>query len=265
MKKLLLAALGAAALLTSCNLEKSWRIVGSVDLPQEITLTDTTYARPSLAGQWVYLCDLDGSFVDSTLVAEDETFLFEGKVKAKEPYFIAVMSNVGSGLIVIEPGVIQMSLGEELSATGTVLNDGVTDLNAALANQEEEMRARYEALADSMGENMNYEVLTTFYEASRQRMAQLLDSVYKSNQKNLVGVYAASYKIASTAESSQQMLEQLDAYSDYVKNSALIQTSLDYMLEMERQYSDYQSQGVFDNLQLIDPDTENADSASLGQ
>ena len=93
--------------LCACKHEKPYTITGTLDLPAQIPYGDTIIDVPSFNDTWVYLLDFDNQLLDSALIA-DNAFHFEGTVDNRQPYYVQFVSQLGSTLLVIEPGDIEV-------------------------------------------------------------------------------------------------------------------------------------------------------------
>lgn len=242
-KKLTLAALCAVAL-TACNSEKPYTISGEFDYPMTFEYGDTIIERPSLEGMTVYLYDLNEVVVDSCVVDADEHFRFEGIADANDPQFYFLVTGIQAGMFVLEPGEISAIIGDELIVTGTPLNDGITDLNSAVSNLQQDASMQYQALADSLGDQLDDSHLAPLFESMMQQTEQLLDSFYQANPNNLIGVYAVHY-LTSQATSVDQLDSVLSEYSDYIREQPIFVTRRTYYQQMENQSLDFDP-SIFD-------------------
>lgn len=230
-----MAAVCALAI-TACNSEKSYTISGEFDLPMTFEYGDSVIERPSLEGMSVYLYDLDENVVDSAVVDADEHFAFQGSIKSEDSKFLFLVTGIASGMFVLEPGEISAVIGEDLTITGTSLNDGITDLNSAVSNLQQDAFMQYSALADSLGDQLNDSHLQSLYETSMQQTELLLDSFYHANSDNLIGVYAVHFK-TSQATTAQELDAALADYDDYMRSQPLFMSRRSYYLQMEEQLS----------------------------
>lgn len=217
----------AMVLLSACNGEKEYTITGTFDLPQSIQMGDTLIERGSLDGVYVYMLDIEGEPLDSALI-ENETFELKGKVSAENPYFAYLVCEWGAGMMVVEPGNIEVEMrGETMKTTGTPLNDGIAKLDESLLAVQERC---YEQMLEMYNnqDSLSQEEMISFYFAEQQQLVSLIDSVYAENSENLIGVFACNLVIGSVSD-VEQLDDLLSGYSDYVKNSQLIQSYRSYL------------------------------------
>lgn len=233
MKKLLY--LFSLLLLTaSCSHEKPYTIQGSIELPDSLMVGDTLMATPSLEGWQVYMLDLDGVTIDSTLI-EDNKFVFEGTVDERDPYYVYMATDLCVGLIAVEPGNINIVIDtESLTATGTPTNDLMIDLDAALLNLQQDTYVQMAELTEAYGEEMNDSIMLPLYQEYISKYAQVVDS-FCQNASEFAEVYCVNV-LTSNAQSSADLIEAVSDYSDYVKNAPLIQSRINYLRSIEAYY-----------------------------
>lgn len=212
---------------------RTYRIHATIDFPDTYEFGDTILETHSiLEGHKIYLMDVNlwdetgdfntEVFLDSAFVENNE-FVFQGLCEDKEPYFVYMVDEgLGNlGMLVIEPGKIDVVIDMEgLNATGTPLNDGITDLDAGIQNLFEDFRL----LEYGLTEESTIEDYTRLMEAQEEYFAKaqdLVDSVYQANQNNLVGVYASLLAL-SEIHNSAEFRECLKEYSEYVQNSEMV-------------------------------------------
>ena len=239
MKKLFLVAL-AALTLTACKKNNTYTIEGSFDIPLTFQLGDTVVERGPITG-YVYLCSLDGMPFDSVQVV-DEKFTFTGPVDPDKPYFAYLVSEYAAGMFAMEPGTIQAVVSEPVTFSGTPTNDAITELmvmgdsvGMLLADEMEALQAKSDsALTDS-------DIIPLYLKYSAMAN-DLVDSVYKANTDNLVGVYCANV-LTIQARSSAEMKELMEPMSDFVKESELLQQHLNYLMQIESETDGEDSAG----------------------
>lgn len=232
-----------AALLASCSKDNTFVINGSFDIPTSFQYGDTIIERGPIEGS-VYLYDVNEVLIDSVAIA-DEQFILTGICEPTEPYFAFLVSEFGAGMVVIEPGTIDVVINETLTATGTETNDAISDVNALLENISAEMYAEMMPLLSSGSEADQPEdsealimpIVNRYMEMANQKV----DSVYQQNTDNLLGVYLANMQ-TSDQETADGLMEALEGYSEYVRNSELIQMRLQYLQQMEALSSFYGSE-----------------------
>lgn len=245
MRKLAFFVLAALATLVSCNREKPYTISGSFDIPDSLNFGDTVIAREPLDGMYVYMLNLDGEPIDSVMV-ENETFTFTGKVSAKDPYFAYIACDYSYGIIAIEPGEYGMTIGEEVLAFGSPTNDAINDIDARLTDIEQSVYEKLVVAMEQSGNEPSDSLLMPLYLEFNEKYASLLDSISDANRKTLIGVYVANIK-TSEAASEEELEQMLEGYDDYVKESPLMDARRQYLRGINSRF-DYQS--------LIDEDTE---------
>ena len=244
-----------AVLFCSCNNEKPYTITGTLDLPELFPYGDTLIALPSFEGTMVYLYDLENDLIDSTLI-EDNNFYFEGKVKQSEAYFVQLVSQIGQTLIVVEPGDIEVYITPEITVNGTPSNDCMADIDAAVANLNNDTYEYLAYLTDSLresGEEVTMDMQMQLAEEFSRSFFALLDSAYESNMDNCGGVYAALMR-HQDCTTSDELEEAMSSYPTFIRNNELVQLNLRVMREYEKM-NDVENMPGFDP-QLIVPEGE---------
>lgn len=212
---------------------RTYRIHATIDFPETIEFGDTILDTHSIleghticlvgVNLWTDSGDFNPEVLLDSAIVENNEFVFQGLCEDKEPYFVYVVDgNLGNlGMLVVEPGQIEVVIDMEgLTASGTPLNDGITDLYAGIQNLDEDFRL----LEYSLTEESTSEDVTHFMEAQEEYVAKvkdLVDSVYEANQNNLVGVYATLLNLAEI-HNSAELRECLKEYSEYVQNSEMV-------------------------------------------
>ena len=234
MKKLFAIIFSLLLLTTSCSHDKPYVIHGSVELPDSLMVGDTLMATPSLEGWQVYMLDLDGVTVDSVQI-EDNKFTFEGTVDERNPFYVYVASDLCVGLIAVEPGDINIVIdAESLTATGTPTNDMMIDLDAALLNLQQDTYVQMAELTDAYGEEMNDSLMLPLYQDYIDKYMHVVDSFYQK-ASDFAGIYCVNV-LTSNAQSSADLIDAVSDYPDYVKNSSLIQSRINYLRSIESYY-----------------------------
>lgn len=228
MKKLLFALMAVIAL-ASCDRSKPYSISGTFEIPDSLNLGDTIIAREPLDGTYVYMLELSGEPIDSALV-ENEKFTFAGKVNEKDPFFAYIACDYAYGIIAVEPGEYNMTIGEEVLAYGSPTNDAINDIDAKVAEIEEGIGNRLMVAIDEAGGYPNDSIMMPFYIEFNEKYESLINSVYEKNKKNLVGVYAVNI-ITSGAQSLDELEMMLEDYDEYIANSPLMEARRDYLRE----------------------------------
>lgn len=229
MKKFrILLALCMMAVLVSCNRNDKFTIVGTFDIPATFEFGDTVIERGPIEGT-VYLYDVNENLIDSASV-ENETFQLAGVCDAKKPYFAFVACDFGAGMIVIEPGVIDVVISQTLTATGTPLNDEIADVNAMLENLSNEMYEELMPMMEQAGDDTeNREaMMMPVFNRYMEMAGQKIDSIYQANTDNLVGVFVANMQTADV-QTAEEFEEAIAGYSEYVRNSELLQMRMEYL------------------------------------
>lgn len=235
MKRLFPALFMLIILMVSCSNEKPYTIHGSIELPDSLMVGDTLMATPSLEGWQVYMLDLDGQTVDSVEIADNQ-FTFAGEVDKKNPFFVYLASDVCVGLIAIEPGDINVVIdAESLIATGTPVNDLMTDIDAALLNLQQDTYIQMADLTENYGETMNDSIMMPLYQNYMSQYNQLVDSFYQASQGGLSAVYCVNI-LTAHAQSSDELLEAISEYPEEIQNSPLLQARLTYLRGIEAYY-----------------------------
>jgi len=235
MKKSFLV-IAASVLLCSCQSEKSYTITGTLDIPAQVQYGDTVIDVPSFNDTWVYLLDLDQVVVDSALI-ENNSFTFEGKIKAKDAYYAYLLSQVANpSLIVIEPGDIDVYISPEVSVSGTPSNDCITDIEAALSNLNNDTYAMLEDLAQNYsakGIDISEAIQDSIGTEYRKAMIALLDSAYATNKDNLGGAYVVLLRLMDS-ETVDAFESALQDYPDNIRDNQLFQITLQQMRQYEQ-------------------------------
>lgn len=250
MKKSSLA-LGALLLLAaSCSNERPYTVNGIIQMPDSLQMGDTIIATPSFEGWQVYMLDLDGTPLDSVQIA-DNKFQFSGTVDKKCPYFVYLANDICVGMIAVEPGDIQVTIDEQsLTAVNTPTNDVMTDLDAAVQNLQQGVYDYLAQLTQDNGvEQLPDSVLMPIYMDFMNQSTQMLDSFYTANQGTLAAQYVVNY-ITSQVNSSDELLEVLEAYPDEIRESQLIKSRLDYLRQIESYYQMLESGNTADSTQF---------------
>lgn len=250
MKKSSLA-LGALLLLAaSCSNERPYTVNGTIQMPDSLQMGDTIIATPSFEGWQVYMLDLDGTPLDSVQIA-DNKFQFSGTVDKKCPYFVYLANDICVGMIAVEPGDILVTIDEQsLTAVNTPTNDVMTDLDAAVQNLQQGVYDYLAQLTQDNGiEQLPDSVLMPIYMDFMNQSTQMLDSFYTANQGTLAAQYVVNY-ITSQVNSSDELLEVLEAYPDEIRESQLIKSRLDYLRQIESYYQMLESGNTADSTQF---------------
>lgn len=235
MKHLFPALFLLLTLLVSCSNEKPYTINGSIELPDSLMVGDTLMATPSLEGWQVYMLNLDGESIDSVEIA-DNHFVFEGKVNKKEPFFVYIASDICVGMIAVEPGIIDVVIdAESLIASGTPVNDLMTDIDGALLNLQQDTYVQMAELTEQYGESMTDSIMMPLYQEYMSQYNQLIDSFYQASQGGLGAVYCVNV-LTAHAQSSDDLLEILSEYPEEIQHSPLMDTRINYLRSIESYY-----------------------------
>ena len=224
MKKLLFAAV-IALVMTACSRTETYTIEGSFDLPSSVQVGDTVITLPPPAG-YVFMCGLDGQPLDSALIEEGK-FVFTGIADSKKPYFAYIMSEYAAGMFVVEPGKMKAIIGEPVRISGTPTNDAIV----SLMDSVDAIGARmYDDMSVFEGDTLTEEDITPLYTKYSQMVNDLVESLYKANEDNLVGVYCANV-MTIQAQSVEEFEALVAPFSDYVRQSELLQQHLTFLKE----------------------------------
>lgn len=246
MKHFLYSAIPMLLLLTSLSScgQKPYTITGTLDLPEQIPYGDTLIEVPSFEGTWVYLLDFENQLVDSVQI-EDNSFEFSGKVDPKDTYFLQLTCQVGSAMVVIEPGDIEVNFYPEVTVGGTPSNDAMAEIDSQLeelnvstyqymAELTDSLRMLGQELTDSMQFNLALEFQRAY--------TSMLDDAYEQNKSNMAGIYAVLMRHMNV-QSADEFERALSFYPERVRNNDLLQLNL----RLLRQYEMIQDN---DSLQL---------------
>lgn len=249
MKKLLIAAI-AVLTFAACNRTKdNYTIEGSFDLPSSYQLGDTVISLDPPAG-YVFLCAIDGTPLDSALIEEGK-FKFSGYTNPENPIFAYIMSEYAAGMFAVEPGEMKCVVSEPLRVTGTPTNDAIVSLMDRVDDIGIQMYQELQAIHGTSGEeSLKESDITPIYEKYSSLVSNMIDSLYRANDDNLIGVYCAN--VMTVQAQSVEELEMLVApFSKYVRESELIQQHFSILREAPGVGSDeYLSDE--DVLQMID-------------
>ena len=224
MKKLVLFAI-SAVVLASCSDSQIYTIEGSFNIPETFQLGDTVINRGPIEGS-VYLIGLDNNPIDSAEII-DEKFMFTGAVSKNNPFFAYIVSDYGIGMLAIEQGAISVEMGKTVLAQGTPINDGIAGIQEFADQISMQLYDEVDAMRANGNETLPDSVMMDLYLRCNQVLSDYVDSVYQANQNNLIGVYAANVQTASI-QSSEELESVLSEYSEYVRNSELMATRIQY-------------------------------------
>ena len=228
MKKILFALLCIVAL-ASCNRKQPYTITGTFEIPDSLNYGDTVIAREPLDGTYVYMLELSGEVIDSALV-KNEMFSFVGNIKEKDKFFAYIACEYAYGIIAVEPGEYNMTIGQEIMAYGSVTNDAINDIDAKGAEIEQGIGDRMMAAVEAAGGYPSDSIMMPFYLEFNEKYESLIDSVYQGNKENLIGVYAVNI-ITSGAQSLDELEMLLEDYNDYISDSPLMEARRAYLRE----------------------------------
>jgi len=234
-RHLLLAIVFCLLIFSACKRIRPYTISGTLDLPEQIPFGDTIIDVPSFDGSWVYLLDFENQLLDSAQIT-DNSFLFKGEVDYKEPYFVQFVSQLGSTLIVIEPGNIEVNINPDIVVSGTSSNDAMADLDMALEELNTETRDYYAQLTDSMhmlGEEVSEEMDLQIAERYRESMNHILDSIYQANRHNMAAGYAVILRHIDI-QSADEFEKALEQYPKSIRENELVQINLRNLRQYEQ-------------------------------
>jgi hypothetical protein len=242
----LLTSVVCLGILSACNGNKPYTITGTLDLPAQIPYGDTVIDMPSFEGTWVYLLDFNSQLLDSAQIV-DNTFKFTGEVDSDDTYFVQLVSQIGSTLLVVEPGDIEVYMNPDIVVSGTPSNDAMSDIDAALENLNSDTYEYLSQLTDSLrttGEEVPEETQMKIFEEFRQTMINILDSAYNANKGNQAAAYAVIMRHMDV-QSADEFEKAMEAYPKSIQENELVQVNLRTM----RQYEMMDTSAV----QQIDP------------
>lgn len=234
--KALAAASAALVAVASCTNDNAYVIKGTV--------------TEAANGDTVFLCDMLGRCLDTTVVVSDSLFIFEGTIETADSttyagarHLVRCTSqdegkNLSAGFF-LEPGSIEISLAENKRgnrpkvATGTPLNNAM----AAIAQRTDSL----EALYTSTYEKRN---ATNLSESARSAISQELDDIenamrddllesMNANVENPLGLYLLSKtyyyfdegsKLDSLLKKMPSYLRKDPNYVNFAKRAALLTT-----------------------------------------
>ena len=225
--------------LCACKREKPYTITGTLDLPAQIPYGDTIIDVPSFDGSWVYLLDFENQLLDSAQII-DNTFHFEGEVDSREPYFVQFVSQIGSTLLVVEPGDIEIFINPDITVSGTPSNEAMSDLDAALENLNSETYEYLAKLTDSLrttGEEVPEELQMQIAEQFRESMNHILDSAYQANRHNQAAAYAVIMRHIDV-QSADEFEQALANYPKSIRENELVQINLRSLRQYEAMNED---------------------------
>lgn len=220
--------------LCACHRDKPYTIIGTLDLPDQIPFGDTIIDVPSFEDTWVYLLDFDNQLIDSAKISQN-TFRFEGKVNSGEPYFVQFVSQLGSTLIAIEPGDIDVLINPDITVTGTPSNDGMTGMDDALEELNSETYEYLAFLTDSLrnsGEELADDVQMQMAERFRDQTNHILDSIYDANRDNLAAAYAVIMRNIDV-QSADEFEQAMKKYPKSIQQNELVQITLRSLRQYE--------------------------------
>ena len=226
--------------LCACKREKPYTITGTLDLPAQIPYGDTIIDVPSFNDTWVYLLDFDNQLLDSALIA-DNAFHFEGTVDNRQPYYVQFVSQLGSTLLVIEPGDIEVFINPDITVSGTPSNEAMADLDAALENLNAETYDYLAQLTDSLraegSEEVPEDLQMQIAEQFRTKMNHILDSTYHANRNNQAAAYAAIMRHIDV-QSADEFEEAMAKYPKSIRENELVQVNLRSLRQYEQSMED---------------------------
>lgn len=236
MKHFFFSAVSMLLLLTclsSCG-EKPYTITGTLDLPEQIPYGDTLIDVPSFEDTWVYLLDFENQLVDSVQI-QDNSFYFEGKVKPSDTYFLQLTCQVGSAMVVIEPGDIEVNFYPDVTVGGTPSNDAMAeidekleDLNVSTYQYMAELTDSLRAYDQEISDSLQFQLAIQF----QQAYTSLLDDAYEQNKSNMAGVYAVLMRHMNV-QSSAEFERALSNYPEKIRNNDLLQLNLRLLRQYE--------------------------------
>ncbi len=237
-----LCAASALCVLSACNSGHQYTINGTLS-PEFFTQIDSVDRVISL----ISLPDNDT--LNTVQIDEDGNFTLTGTIDQPNLVNLA-LGEMGAIVIALEPGEIQVELGEGYSVTGTEANEAMSEYNTLSRDLEEyytELLYAARDTAEAVGAEVDYLSIINEY---TDHLTHMTDSVYEANSQNLAGVYLAMIKMQHMGS-----LEELHATFDantYVMQNPIVQKMVELIEE-------YDKEGAHD----FDPEDMPTDSAEL--
>ncbi len=225
--------------LCACNRVKPYTITGTLDLPAQIPYGDTVIDIPSFNDTRVYLLDFENQLLDSALIT-DNTFHFEGTVDSREPYFVQFVSQLGSTLLVVEPGDIEILINPDITVSGTPSNEAMSNLDAELEDLNAQTYEYLAQLTDSIhaaGEEVSDDLQMQIAEQFRADMNRILDSTYQANRNNQAAAYAVIMRHIDV-QSADEFEEAMAQYPKSIRENELVQINLRSLRQYEQSLED---------------------------
>lgn len=218
-----LCAASALCVLTACNNGHQYTINGTLS-PEFFTQIDSVDRVISL----VSLPDNDT--LNTVQIDEDGNFTLTGTVDQPNLVNLA-LGEMGAIVIALEPGEIQVELGEGYSVTGTEANEAMSEYNTLSRDLEElytEVLYAARDSAEAVGAEVDYLGIINEY---TYELTHMTDSVYEANSQNLAGVYLAMIKM-------QHMSSVEEVHTTFDTNHYVMQNPIvKKMIELIEEYS----------------------------
>jgi len=220
---------------SACTKNNEYTITGTLDLPAQIPYGDTIIDMPSFEGTWVYLLDFSNQLIDSAQIS-DNSFSFKGEVEPDDTYYVQLASQIGSTLLVIEPGDIEVFMNPDITVSGTPSNDAMTDIDAALENLNNDTYEYLAMLTDSLrnnGEEVSEDMQKQIADEFHETMINILDSAYEANKDNQAAAYAIIMRHMDVL-SADEFEKAIEKYPKFIQENELVQVNLRAMREFEK-------------------------------
>jgi hypothetical protein len=221
-----LCAAGLLGALTACSGSKTYTIEGSLtdldnfnQLPQEfhnvsiVSFDSDTLAHATIDGEGKFT--ITGTIDQPTLA-------------------VLALGEENMVTLVVEPGTIQVVIGEVSSVTGTEQNDALNEFATLTDDLEQYYVAKLystpvdeesdedgDGISDSKAQLFNETITSYFHDVNA-----LTDSIYNANYDNEVGLFMALTQIQSMSSSAEVKTKFGD--NDHVMQSKLVQ----HLMEM---------------------------------
>ncbi len=235
---LLLSSVVCLTILSACKEQKPYKINGTIDLPEQMQYADTIIDVPSFEGTWVYMLDLENQLLDSAQITSN-SFHFIGEVDPQDTYYVQLLSQIGSALVVVEPGNIEVYFSLDISVSGTPSNEAMSDMDAALENLNLDTYNYMAQLRDSLhakGEELSEEQEKLIFDEFQEQMYQIIDSIYNNNKDNQAAAYAVLMRNMHIPD-VDGFEKELAQYPKSIQDNELIKVYLRAM----RQYQEGES------------------------
>jgi hypothetical protein len=214
-----LCAAGLLGALTACSDSKSYTLEGTITNLVALNQLDPSYHN-------VTIVSFDNDTLAQTTIDGEGKFTIKGTID--QPVLaVLTLSDESYVSLVVEPGTIDITIGEESSVTGTEQNDALNEFQTLTDDLEQYYMAKlYSTPEDEEADNDSVsaaksqffsEMLTGYF----HDLNALTDSIYNANYDNEVGLFMALTQIQSMSSSDEVKTKFGD--NDHVMQSKLVQ------------------------------------------